>query len=351
MELVHGGDLVSAGKIYDGKILDLSVNVNPLGTPPEVIAAAQRAAENAAAYPDPACRELRVAIAARDGVRPEQIFCGNGAAEVIFRLAFALHPRAALLTAPTFAEYEASLIQAGCKCRFHELRREDEFDVTEKILADITPPVELVVLCSPNNPTGRVIPEPLLLRILSRCREIGAALMVDECFLPFVTEGRGLAPWLDKYPELFLLRAFTKTYAIPGLRLGYGLASPELVERLERWGACWNVSGVAQAAGTACCGLPDWPKMGRELISSQRPKLTAGLESLGCEVVHGQANYVLFRLQGVYDLKERMLRRGVLLRSCANYRNLGRDWYRAAVRPQSETEKFLELLAAEIEDK
>ena len=130
MELVHGGDLVSAGKIYDGKILDLSVNVNPLGTPPEVIVAAQRAAENAAAYPDPACRELRVAIAARDGVRPEQIFCGNGAAEVIFRLAFALHPRAALLTAPTFAEYEASLIQAGCKCRFHELRREDEFDVT-----------------------------------------------------------------------------------------------------------------------------------------------------------------------------------------------------------------------------
>lgn len=350
MALEHGGDLFSAQKIYSGEILDMSVNLNPMGTPPQVLQAARDALDQVREYPDPQCRRLRQAIAQKDGVSPEQIFCGNGAAEVIFRLALALRPRAALLTAPTFSEYEGALAQVGCGCRFHTLREEDDFDVTEAILDDIAPPVELVMVCSPNNPTGRLIPEPLLLRMLARCREIGAVLAVDECFLPLAREGRGLAPYLAEHPNLFLLRAFTKTYAIPGLRLGYGLGAPDLVEKLTDWGACWNVSGVAQAAGLACCALPDWPAGGRQMLALERPLLQEGLERLGCRVIPGSANYLLFRAPGVTDLKERLLRRGVLVRSCANYRGLGPDWYRAAVRQRADNERFLRLLGAELEE-
>ena len=350
MALDHGGDLFSAQKIYSGEILDMSVNLNPLGTPPQVLQAARDALDQVREYPDPLCRRLRQAIAQKDGVSPEQTFCGNGAAEVIFRLALALRPRAALLTAPTFSEYEDALAQVGCGCRFHVLREENNFDVTEAILDDIAPPVELVMVCSPNNPTGRLTDEPLLLRMLARCREIGAVLAVDECFLPLAREGRGLAPYLNDSHNLFLLRAFTKTYAIPALRLGYGLGAPDLIERLTDWGACWNVSGVAQAAGLACCALPGWPNAGRELLARERPLLQAGLEGLGCRVIPGSANYLLFRARGVTDLKECLLRRGVLVRSCANYRGLGPDWYRDAVRQRADNERFLRLLGAELEE-
>lgn len=350
MTLDHGGDIVSAQKIYSGEILDVSVNLNPLGTPPQVLQAARDALQQAQEYPDPLCRELRLAIAQKDGVSPEQIFCGNGAAEVIFRLALTLSPKVALLTAPTFSEYEGALTQLGCDCRFHVLRQEENFDVTEAILKKIQPPVELVMVCSPNNPTGRMIPQALLLRMLERCREIGAVLAVDECFLPLAQEGRGLAPFLNDHPELFLLRAFTKTYAIPGLRLGYGLGSPEMIERLSACGPCWNVSGPAQAAGLACCRLPDWPAEGRRILQQQRPILQQGLAELGCEVIPGSANYLLFRLPGVENLKERMLQRGVLLRSCGNYRGLGQDWYRVAVKMADDNARFLRILGAELEE-
>lgn len=350
MALEHGGDLVSARKVYEGTLLDVSVNLNPMGTPPQVLRAVSEAMGRVEEYPDPQCRALRRAIADKDGVSPEQVFCGNGAAEVIFRLALALKPKTALLTAPTFSEYEDALTRVGCQCRFHALRQEDSFDVTERILAELAPPVELVMLCSPNNPTGRLIPRELLLTILERCRQIGAILAVDECFLPLAAEGKGLADRLHEAANLFLLRAFTKTYAIPGLRLGYGLGSPALIQKLEAWGPCWNVSVPAQAAGLACCQVPDWPAGGRQVLEVQRPILEQGLTRLGCQVIPGSANYLLFRLPGISDLKERMLRRGVLLRSCANYRGLGPDWYRAAVRQPADNEAFLRMLSAELEE-
>lgn len=340
MDLSHGGDLVSAQDVYKGEILDFSVNLNPFGPPPEAAAAASAA--SLTQYPDPECRALRRAVGQMDGVDPARVFCGNGAAEVIFRLALALRPREALLTAPTFSEYEEALDRVGCACRFHRLREEERFDVTGAILAQIQPPVDLVMLCTPNNPTGRLIPEDLLLQILARCEEVGAVLAVDECFLPLAQAGPGLAPYLAGHPKLFLLRAFTKAYAVPGLRLGYGLCGDlDLVRRLEAWGPCWNVSGPAQAAGLACCKQKDWPERGRARIEVLRPPLRRGLEALGCRVVPGQANYLLFRLPGVTDLKDRLLRRGILIRSCANYRGLGPDWYRAAV-----TEETPRLLAA-----
>lgn len=345
MEYTHGGDLLTARSRYGGPVLDFSTNLNPLGMPAEVRQAAATA--DGEAYPDPLCRVLRQAIAAHDGVEPEQIICGNGAAALIFRLAFALRPQKALLTAPTFSEYEGALTCVGCQVERYALDRAKSFDLDEGFLEAITPGIELVFLCTPNNPTGRLISTDLLLEIARKCETVGAVLVVDECFLPLSDGGgKGLAPYLTEFPNLFLLRAFTKSYAMAGLRLGYGLsADAALLERLSGCAQPWSVSAPAQAAGGAAFTLcPHWPEGARTLVARERPILAAGLGELGCQVVPSQANYLLFRLEQVTDLKETLLQRGILIRSCANYHNLGPDWYRVCVRDREENRRLLAAL-------
>ena len=343
----HGGDVLTAQARYGGPVLDCSANLNPLGMPPQVGEAAAAAAAQASPYPDPLCRALRAAIAAHDGVVPEQVLCGSGAAELIFRLAYALKPRRALVTAPAFSEYEAALSAAGCAVARHPLRQENHFDVDEGLLEAIGPDTELVFLCTPNNPTGRLISRDLLLRIAEKCRDLGAVLAVDECFLPLSCGGPGLAPWLVEYPNLLLLRAFTKSYAMAGLRLGYALcADTALLERMSAGGPPWSVSTPAQAAGLAALTqCPHWPEKAQAFLEGERPALAEGLAALGLDVVPGQANYLLFRAAGVADLKERMLTQGVLIRSCANYHGLGEDWYRVCVGPTEQNRRLLAALS------
>ena len=340
----HGGDIRTAQAAYGGEVLDFSANLNPLGLPAPVRQAAARA--DCAPYPDPLCRDLRRAIAAHDGVEEDQVVCGNGAADLIFRLAFALRPQKALVTAPTFSEYEGALTCVGCQVARYPLDQNQNFDLDGGFVGAIGPDVDLVFLCTPNNPTGRLIDGNLLLEIARRCRDVGAVLAVDECFLPLAAGGPGLAPWLAEYPALVLLRAFTKSYAMAGLRLGYCLtANGDLREALDRIAQPWSVSAPAQAAGVAaltCC--PHWAAAGRALVEEARPGLAAGLTAAGCTVVPGQANYLLFRLPGVADLKEKLLGRGVLIRSCANYHGLGPDWYRVCVKGETENRRLLAAL-------
>ncbi len=339
----HGGDVLTACTAYGGEVLDYSANLNPLGMPPEVSQAAAQAAMEAVHYPDPLCRKLRQAIACHDGVELEQIVCGNGAADLIFRLAFALRPKRALVTAPTFSEYEQALTSVGCQVEHYRLSQAKDFDLDEGMLEAIRPGIGLVFLCTPNNPTGRLIPQALLLTAAERCRTVGAILVVDECFLPLAGGGPGLAPWLEQYPNLLLLRAFTKSYAMAGLRLGYCLtANQDLRERIEAIAQPWSVSSPAQAAGTAALTqCPHWPEQARALVERERPVLAAGLEGHGCTVIPSHANYLLFRLAGVNDLKERLLERGVLIRSCGNYDGLGPDWYRVCVKTAEENKRLL----------
>lgn len=340
----HGGDIRTAQAAYGGEVLDFSANLNPLGMPDPVRQAAAQA--DCAPYPDPLCRDLRRAIAAHDGVGEEQVVCGNGAADLIFRLVFALKPKKALVTAPTFSEYEEALTCVGCEVTRYTLDQNRNFDLDFGFLDAIGPDVDLVFLCTPNNPTGRLIDQDLLESVVKRCGAVGAVLVVDECFLPLATGGPGLAPWLARHPNLVLLRAFTKSYAMAGLRLGYCLtANQDLRERLGKFAQPWSVSTPAQAAGVAaltCC--PHWAAEGRGFVEGVRPGLAAGLTAAGCTVIPGQANYLLFRMPGVADLKERLLTRGVLIRSCANYHGLGPDWYRVCVKGEAENRRLLAAL-------
>lgn len=345
MELTHGGDIYSYQETHGGALpLDLSANINPFGISAGLREAMRAAIDACEHYPDPLCRALRRAIARREAVDPAHLYCGAGAADVLFRFAAAVRPRSALLTAPTFSEYEGSL--AGCALRFHALRREEGFAVTARILAEITREVEAVYLCNPNNPTGRTVDMPLLREIAEACHAQGIWLVVDECFLDFTQDGeaRTLKALLKRQPKLVLLRAFTKMYAIPGVRLGYCMtANDTLLDALYRVGQPWNVSVIAQACGVAACAEDGLARETARETARERVFLQQALRTRGFEVFDSEANFLLFHTEEA-ALGARLAREGVLIRDCANYRGLFEGDYRVAVRRREDSVRFLRAL-------
>lgn len=345
MKLVHGGDWAGYRAEFGCDALDFSANVSPLGLPAGVAAAITNALPTADRYPDPLCRELRAALAGAEGVPADWILCGNGAADLIFRLALAVRPRRALLPAPTFAEYEAALQTVGCAVQRVFLREENEFAVTEEFIDAVTPETDIVFLCQPNNPTGQVTPPALVERLVRRCAECGAVLVVDECFLDFLPDRDA---WTAKQllrdaPQLIILKAFTKLYAMAGVRLGYALCGDAtLLEKMRGAGQPRAVSSLAQAAGLAALQETAYAGAVRALIAEQRPRMAAGLRALGLRVMDGQANYLLFR--ATPDFGEKLRRRGAVVRSCANYPGLDAAWYRTAVRTAEENTRLLQIM-------
>ena len=344
MQFVHGGDWAGYRAEFGRDPLDFSANVSPLGLPGGVAKAITASLATADRYPDPLCRALREKLAVAEGVPAEWLLCGNGAADLIFRLALAAKPRTALVTAPTFAEYAAALEGAGCAVLRHFLQAEVDFAVTDSILSSITPEVDMVFLCQPNNPTGQLTPLPLVERILRRCEACGALLVVDECFLDFLPDCDALtAKALLDSKNLLILKAFTKLYGMAGVRLGYVLcANTALLAKMQAAGQPWGVSSLAQAAGAAALRETAYADAVRALIADQRPRLAAGLRALGLQVIEGSANYLLFRAPET--LGAALQQRGVCLRSCGNYPGLSAGWYRTAVRTAPENEQLLQTM-------
>ena len=350
MKLVHGGDYVGYREKYGRDAVDFSANVSPLGMPTAVAQAIGEAAYHADRYPDPLCRELCAAIARAESVPAEWVLCGNGAADLIFRLALSVRPRRALILAPTFAEYAAALETAGCEICRYELSEQNDFALTPEFANAIDENVDMVFLCQPNNPTGQVANRALMRQILNKCQAMGAWLAVDECFLDFLPDGDAYTMMreLGGAENLFILKAFTKLYGMAGVRLGYGFCADEtLLARMQNAGQPWAVSSLAQAAGIAALEQTEYVEQVRLLIEKERPYLQAGLQALGLRVISGKANYLLFR--ATRTLGEEMERRGVVLRGCGNYPGLDDTWYRTAVRTRRENDILLQTLREVLE--
>ncbi|MCI8807427.1 MAG: aminotransferase class I/II-fold pyridoxal phosphate-dependent enzyme [Oscillospiraceae bacterium] len=344
-KLTHGGDWAGYQAERGGQPLDFSANISPLGLPEGVRRAAVRALDTAERYPDPLCRALRAAIGKAEGVDPAWVLCGNGAAELIYRAVLARRPKRGLVTAPAFSEYEAALELAGCSTDRFLLKEGDGFALNEDFLEAITPDMDLVFLCQPNNPTGRTVPRALLAAAAERCRAAGALLVLDECFCGFLDDpdAFSLKDLVGRYENLLILKAFTKLYAMAGLRLGYCLCSDAaLLAAMGGAGQPWGVSGPAQAAGIAALEETNYVEAVRAQIQAQRPRLAGELSRLGLRVVPGEANYLLFwsPVPLVGPLRER----GILLRDCANYHGLCEGWYRTAVRTAEENSRLLAAL-------
>ena len=346
MALIHGGDIEGYRLAYGGEPLDFSANCNPLGLPPAVRRSVRAAAGEAEYYPDPLCRRLTAAIALREGLAPAQVLCGNGAADLIFRLALALKPALALIPAPTFAEYELALHTVGCAVKHYTLLSRYGFNFREDILEYLTPQLDILFLCNPNNPTGLTIPQVLLRRILEQCAAHNILLVMDECFHGLLDEPslytlRGSLPACG---NLLILDAFTKLYAMPGLRLGYALSSnTELLQAMRGAGQPWAVSTLAQAAGLAALTEKAYLRRSRALIGAERAFLSAGLTAAGFTVLGGEANFLFFH-SDISDLAALLRARGLLIRDCANYTGLRQGFYRVAVKSRADNMRLLEAM-------
>ena len=215
----------------------------------------------------------------------------------------------------------------------------------ENFLQALTEEIDIIFLCNPNNPTGLLVEKPLLEKILKRCQELDILMAVDECFLDFVPtpEKYTLKEYLETYDNLFLLKAFTKRYAMAGVRLGYGLCgNKRLLEKIE--GVCqpWNVSSMAQAAGLAALQEREYVEKGRQVTFQELAYLKEELAALGYLVYPSQANYVFFT--GPADLYEKLEQKKILIRDCSNYTGLSKGYYRVAVKKHEENQQLIRAL-------
>lgn len=428
MNYVHGGD------VYRRAVdLDYSVNINPLGMPPRACAAAKHGVDQSTAYPDWKVEKLRDAVVsflnrkfgavvssaganadigvpsagmradataagASTGatvpvpgeiethearvVAPEWISFGNGAADLIYRLMQVLRPQQVVVAAPAFAEYSVAAERVGAQVVPVYLSEADDFSFTPAVEAAFIQAIErspsgsVVFLCNPNNPDGNVIRAEVLQRIAAVCEAHHSWIIVDECFLPFLRSEihYSMVPSLRAFEHLVILRAFTKIYGMPGLRLGYMLtAAQALTDAVRATMTPWEINLPAQLAGVAALEETEFVEKTRALIRAERAFLVEMLPTLPyVEKVYvpvSDANFILFRTaltqpdcpegrvrnselksesdpcvsenRTVYtshsvDLKSLLLDRGVLIRACGNYEGLDARYYRICVRTHEE---------------
>ena len=333
----HGGDVTGLPGV-----LDFSASLSPLGIPEPALEVLRSNVEAFAAYPDPACRGLTAAIAAFEGVDERLVLPCAGATDALTRLCQALRPSHVLVCAPCYSGYEQAAEQVGATVVRHLLRDGDDFVVGLDLVDAITAEVGVVFLANPNNPTGRLLSREVLLACLERAARVGAVVALDECFVD-LAGGGGSNDLLAGHPNLVIVKALTKTFALAGLRVGYALCADErLLGRLREAGQPWAVSVPAQLAGVTCLGDRGYLARACQVVSSERERLRAALAAWGFRVVPSEANYLLFEADET--LGARLLGEGVMVRSCENFVGLGARWYRVAVRAPHENALLVEAL-------
>jgi threonine-phosphate decarboxylase len=318
-ELVHGAldyrELAALGLSPD-EVIDFSANTNPFGPAPGVRAAVARASLDQ--YPDRDAHALRSALASRLRQPVENILAGNGASELIWLigLAFLQPGDEALILGPTYGEYARSAALTGASARLCSARAEDGFRLraaaVEDALAEVAP--RLVFACHPNNPTGVLLPmENLAAWAQSRRQTL---FVVDEAYLEF----SGAASALTLAAEnVLVLRSMTKAYALAGLRLGFAIGPPPLIEPLRRVRPPWSVNAPAQAAGIAALADVDHLAASLVQLAGAKQRLAADLTAIGFAPGESAAGFLLIKVGRADRVRDALLRRGLLVRDCASF--------------------------------
>ena len=340
----HGSDIEKISEYYhidQNSITNFAGNVNPLGLSPSVKEAVAAHVDLFSSYPDRDYKSLRNTIAEYCDVPADFILPGNGSSELISLLIETRAPKRTLILGPTYSEYSRELSFSGSTQEYYHLQESMDF---EPDIPDLCRKLEqgydFLILCNPNNPTGRLLPLPLLEWILQGCAAWGARVFLDECFLDLTEDGISARSLLAAHPALLILKAFTKSYGMAGIRLGYCLCTDNaLLHDMAAASPPWNVSSPAQSAGVAALAERDFLQRTLSLVRTERRWLTDNLTALGFWVCPSHANYLLFR--GPLGLRERLLQQGIAIRGCGNYNGLDDGWYRIAVRPHGENEALI----------
>jgi threonine-phosphate decarboxylase len=341
----HGGNIYEMAQtlgLKAGDLLDFSANINPLGYPPGLPGAVAAAWEDLKNYPDRLCRELREALAGFHKLSPQEILVGNGSTELIYLVVRALRPRRVLIVTPAFSEYEGACRMYQVPTAFHAASEADAFTLRA---APDPQEADLVFLANPASPSGALLEPRQLLPILESMAASGAYIVLDEAFIDFVEEA-SLKNHLGRFPRLIILRSFTKFYGIPGIRLGYALAAPEVMEILAPAQEPWAVNTLAQVMGLACLQDEEFMSQSRAQVDQEREYLREELSHMkGLKLFPGRVNYLLVKLTApgwsAAQLRQRLLAHKILIRDAGNFRGLDGRFFRVAVRLRPENARLL----------
>ncbi|MBB6054631.1 threonine-phosphate decarboxylase CobD [Tolumonas osonensis] len=346
----HGGNVLQMAERYGlapDSILDFSANINPLGMPASLKQAIVDNLTLAEHYPDIDYQRLHAALARHIGCSPRAVLAGNGATELIFALTHYLRPKKAMLPVPGFAEYRRALERESCDIVNYTLHEADDYQPTAALLDALTPDLDCLFLCTPNNPTGQQPPQALLLQILDRCRELQITLIVDESFIDFLPGQTGLTASLNDYPNLFILRSLTKFFAIPGLRLGYLLSSDmQAIDTMRDQREPWTINAFAALAGETVLDDRGYIQQTHHWLQAEQEYLYQALSQFSeLKVWRPAANYIFIRNQQTeLNLQDELLRHHLLIRHCANYPGLSDQHYRVAIKSHENNQQLVAAL-------
>ena len=330
--------------------LDFSSNVNPLGISKALLDdLCKELSSLCTTYPDPSCRELKNSIIDYLGIelKPTWLLVGNGATELIHIFARTFIHRKVVISAPTFCEYELSARRSGATIRFVPLK--DWEPDPEKILEESREGCDAVFLCNPNNPTG--ILSTVSVRKIIENIDPNIQIFIDECFIEFV-EGSGkknsLIEMVSDFKNLVVLRSMTKSFSLAGIRLGYCVCNPNLINLMLEHNISWNVNGVAQRLGMLVLKDTSYLEKSKKLIRRERKYMTEELKkTTKFSPIPSDVNFFLIGVSDQTSIEVRndlLKNKGILVRDCSTFTGMGLKHIRVAIKKHKENVILLEAL-------
>ena len=351
----HGGDIWGASRgsgVSPGAIIDFSASVNPRAShkAEEAVKGALEEKINISSYPEPGSGELKKAISSFHGLGVENILPGNGSTELIYLMPRVFRPKTALIVEPAFSEYRTSLALSGCKVFEHLLGEEEGFAPELKRLKaalEKTLP-EVLYISNPSNPTGVLLEKNFMIELIGASETLGIITVVDEAFMDFC-EADSVKKETPGFEGLVVLRSMTKFFSLAGLRLGYAIAHAHVIERLSEHMPPWSVNAFARAAGIGALSDRPYIEETRRWFATEREFLQDSLNEIrGLKVFPAAANFFMIKILEpsitAPTLKAGLLEKGLLIRDLSDFRGLGPEYFRIAVRERTDNTALVENL-------
>ncbi|MDH5793782.1 MAG: threonine-phosphate decarboxylase CobD [Candidatus Bathyarchaeota archaeon] len=351
---VHGGNVWKISekfKIPLDQVIDFSVPINPLGIPEKVLQSIRQRLSLIKNYPDPDHEWLIETLSNYVGVKPNNIIVGNGSTELIylFTEVFLESGYDAVIPIPTFGEYKTATMRVGGRPLLLRCDPAKNFRLKfQKLEKAISKKTRIIFFCNPNSPTGILYEKDEVLRIVRLAAEKNVLVFLDEDYVDFVDDDKrySMAEYVTRYNNLFVLRSLTKFFALAGLRIGFGIASPDVVMTLKKAKMPWSVNSLAMFAATEAVKDGDFIKKSRLLISRSKRHMQKMLQEIPwLKVYPSETNFFLIEIAKVdltsTQLKEGLARKGLLIRDCSDFDGLNNRFFRVSVNKTEENKKLI----------